>query len=183
VAQAGREHVRLDAAGQDRVGRLLGHEALAPAPLGDPLGLDDLAGREGRGADVAHLALAHEVGQRAERLVDVRVVLGTVDLVEVDPVRAQAAQAVLDLSDDPAAGVAELVGVLAHRAVHLGGEHHVVAAAPGQRLADDHLRLAARVDVGGVHEVDAGVERAVDDPDRLVVVALAPGAEHHGPQA
>ena len=62
-------------------------------------------------------------------------------------------------------------GSVAHRAVHLRREHDVVAAAL-QRLADDLLRLAARVDVGGVDEVDPGVERAVDDPDRLVVVGL-----------
>ena len=32
----------------------------------------------------------------------------------------------------------------------------------GQRLADDDLRLALRVDVGGVDEVDAGVQGGVD---------------------
>ena len=109
--------------------------------------------------------------------------LGAVDLVEVDPVGAEAAQAVLDLADDPAPRVAELVGVVAHRAVDLGREDHVVAAAAGERLADDLLGLAARVDVGGVDEVDPRVERAVDDRDRLVVVGLAPGAEHHGAEA
>ena len=67
--------------------------------------------------------------------------------------------------------------------MHLGGEHDVVAAAAGERLADDLLRLAARVDVGGVDEVDAGVEGRVDDRDALVVVRVAPGAEHHRPEA
>ena len=67
-------------------------------------------------------------------------------------------QRVLDLGDDPAAGDAALVGVLAHRAPELGGQHDVVAAAL-ERLADDLLRLAGGVDVGGVDEVDPGVER------------------------
>ena len=53
----------------------------------------------------------------------------------------------------------------------------------GEGLAHDVLGLAARVDVGGVDEVDPGVERAVDDPDRVVVVGVAPGAEHHRPEA
>jgi hypothetical protein len=66
--------------------------------------------------------------------------------------------------------------------VELRGEDDVVAAAL-ERLADDRLRLALRVDVGGVDEVDAGVERAVDDPDRRFVVGLPPGAEHHRSQA
>ena len=54
---------------------------------------------------------------------------------------------------------------------------------PLQRLADDLLRLAARVDVGGVDEVDPRVERVVDDADRLVVVGVAPGPEHHRAEA
>ena len=39
------------------------------------------------------------------------------------------------------------------------------------------------VHVRGVDEVDAGVERAVDDPDAVVVVRIAHGAEHHGAEA
>src|SRR5215217_4819515 len=183
VAAARGQDVGLDGAGEQRVGRLLAHEALAAALLGDPLGLDDLAGRERRRPDVANLPLAHQVGQRAERFVDIRVFLGAVDLVQVDPVRAQPAQAVLHFTDDPAARVAELVRVVAHLAVDLGGQDDVVALPVRERLAHDLLRLAARVHVGGVDEVDPGVERAVDDADRRVVVGLAPGAEHHRAEA
>src|SRR5204863_551474 len=93
VALAGGEDVGLDPADQDRVGRLLAYEALAAAALGGPLGLDDRLGGEGRAADVADLALADEVGEGAEGLVDVGVGLGAVDLVEVDPVGAQAPEA------------------------------------------------------------------------------------------
>ena len=98
VALAGGQDVGLDAAREQRVGRLLADEALAAAALGGPLRLDDRLGGEGRAADVADLALADEVGEGAERLVDVGVRLGAVDLVEVDPVGAQAPQAVLDLA-------------------------------------------------------------------------------------
>jgi hypothetical protein len=41
--------------------------------------------------------------------------------------------------------------------VELGSQYDVVAAAAGERLADDDLRLALRVNVGGVDEVDPGV--------------------------
>ena len=95
----------------------------------DPLRLDDLRRRERRGADVADLALLDEVGERAERLVDVGLRVGAVDLVEVDPVGAEPPQRVLDLPDDPAARVAAAVGVVAHRHVDLGREDDVVAAA------------------------------------------------------
>src|ERR1022692_3924984 len=65
----------------------------------------------------------------------------------------------------------------------LGGEHDPVAPSAGQRLADNLLRLAGRVHVRGVDEVDPGVERLVDDPDRIVVIRIAPGPEHHGAKA
>jgi hypothetical protein len=45
------------------------------------------------------------------------------------------------------------------------------------------LRLACGVDVGRVDEVDPGVERAVDDANGVVVVGVAPGAEHHRAEA
>jgi hypothetical protein len=52
---------------------------------------------------VADLALVDEVGQRAEGLVDVGVRIGTMHLVEVEPVGAEALQRALHLGDDPAA--------------------------------------------------------------------------------
>ena len=115
VALAGRQHRRLDATGEDRVRRLLALEALPPAALGDPLRLDDQLRRIGRGAEHAHLALVDEVGQGAERLVHVGRGVGPVGLVQVDVVGAEAAEAVLDLLDDPSARRAALVRVLAHR--------------------------------------------------------------------
>jgi hypothetical protein len=105
-----------------------------------------------------------------------------VDLVEVDPVGAEPPQRVLDRPDDPAPRAAAAVRVLAHRHEELGREHDVVAPAL-ERLADDLLRLAGGVDVGGVDEVDAGAERAVDDADRVIVIGVAPGAEHHRAEA
>ena len=163
-------------------GRLLGDEALQVALAGGPLRFDDLGAGVRGGADVADLALVDEVGERAEGLVDVDVGIGSVHLVEVDPVGAEAAERVLDRLDDPTARAAAVVGVLAHRHEELGGEHDVVAAAL-ERLADDLFGLAGRVDVGGVDEVDPGVQRAVDDADRVVVVGVAPGAEHHRAEA
>jgi hypothetical protein len=37
-----REHLALDAAAEDGVGRLIGAEPLQAAPLGGPLGFDDV---------------------------------------------------------------------------------------------------------------------------------------------
>ena len=181
VALARRQHVGLDAAHEDGIRRLLAHEPLAAATVGDPLRLDDRGSRERGAPQVADLALVHEVRQRAQRVVDVGPRVGTVDLVQVDVVRVEAPEALLALADDPPAGVAAHVRVGAHVAVHLRREHDVVA--PSLKcLGDDRFGLPGRVHVGGVDEVDAGIERRVDHVDRLVVVGIAPRAEHHRPE-
>jgi hypothetical protein len=62
-------------------------------------------------------------------------------------------------------------GIVAHRAVRLGGEHDVsrrpLSALP--TISSDSPRAVA---IGGVDEVDAGIQRLVDDADRIVVVGL-----------
>ena len=60
--------------------------------------------------------------------------------------------------------------VLAPSAAGLGGDERPRAAARLQHLADDRLRAAAAIDVGGVDEGDAGVERGVQ---RRLRVGLA----------
>ena len=47
-----------------------------------------------------------------------------------------------------------------------------------ERLADDALALARVLHVGGVDEVDAAVDRGVDDADRILFGCRA--AEIHG---
>ena len=103
-------------------------------------------------------------------------------LVQVDVVGAEAAQAVLDLLHDPPPRGPSLVGVVTHGCHELGSQHHTVAPAL-EGLADDLLGLAERVHVGGVDEVDARVDGGVDDADAVVVVGVAPRAEHHGAEA
>jgi len=162
---------------------LVGAEPFAAATLRCPLRFHDLRGGDRRGAERADLAGVDEIRKHPERLVDVRVRVEAVDLVEIDPVGVEPAQTVLDRLRDPAPGGSAVVRVLTERQTDLRGEHDVVAAAVGQGLADDRLRLPGRVEVGRVDEVDAGVERAVDDPDRVVVVTVAERAEHHRAEA
>ena len=64
---------------------------------------DDQLGREGRATERTHLARADKVGKGGERLVDIRVRVGAVHLVEVDVVGAEPSQARLDGPGDPAA--------------------------------------------------------------------------------
>ena len=184
-----RQHIGLDAAHQDRIRRLLGDEAPEPAALRDPLRLDDLVRREGRRAEDSDLALPLQIGECREGLLDVGARVRTVHLIQVDPVGLQPTQAVLDLADDPASRVAALVRVTAftrphtHLTVDLGGQDDVVASSAGQRLTNDRLRFTLGVDVSCVNEVDAGIQRSVDDLDRNIMIGLTPGAEHHGAEA
>ena len=70
--------------------------------------------------------------------------------------------------------------MFAGREVNLGREDHARTIDRRERFADDDLGLAVRIGVGGVDEVDACVERAVDDADRVIMVRVAPAAKHHG---
>ena len=101
VALTRRQHGRLDAAGEDRVRRLLAAEPFPPSPLGRPLRLDDEFRRIGRASQDPDLALVDEVAQGAQGVVDIDGRVRSVGLVEVDVVGAEPAQAVLDLLHDP----------------------------------------------------------------------------------
>src|SRR6266508_4189400 len=172
----------LDVPDEDGVRRLLRPEPRERPSLGGPLRLDHLPPGEGRRPEVTDLAQTLEVGQRTEGLLDVRVRLGSVDLVQVDVVRAQAPEAVLHLARDPDPGVAPLVPARPHVAVDLGRQDDLLAAAL-QRPPDELLGLAGRVHVRRVDEVDTAVDRRVDHPDAVVDVRVAPAPEHHRSQA
>src|SRR6267154_3741114 len=104
------------------------------------------------------------------------------NLVKVDIVGLKATERVFDGSREPASRAATLVGIVAHRRESLGGEHDVVSSA-FQRLADDLFGFALAVPVGGVDEVDAEVERPVNDPGALVVIGIGQLSEHHRAKA
>ncbi len=107
--------------------------------------------------------------QRFERFLDRRVVVPTVDLVEIDVIHAEAAQARVDLGEDRFARQPGAVRAGAHPAINLGGDDDLVAA--GKLLdcaAEDFLAVAERVAVRGIEEVDAGFERALDERSALL---------------
>ena len=63
-----------------------------------------------RGADIAGLAGLDDIVQRFERLLDRRLVVPAVDLVEVDIIHAEAAKTVVDLDHDRLARQAGAIG-------------------------------------------------------------------------
>jgi len=101
---------------------------------------------------------------RLDATVDIDETLGALtDLVHAGKIRTFGASTV------PASGIVEAQWTAERRG--------------RERFPDDLLGLPAGVDVGRVDEVDPRVERAVNDADGVVVVGVAPGAEHHGAEA
>ena len=113
-------------------------------------------------ADVADLALGHQVGHRADRLLDRHVGVRVVQLEHVDPVRAEAGQAGLEVRPDrrrrPVVGPG---AVGAPDRAALGEDRDLVPAA-AHGLADDLLGATPSVERRGVDPRDAGVEGGPD---------------------
>ena len=86
------------------------------------------------------------------------------DLVEVDVVGAEAAQAVVDFGEDRFAREAAPVYIGPHAAVDFRGEHVIIALGElAEQLADDLFAGAVGVDVGRIEEVDAGLEGLLEE--------------------
>ncbi len=105
-----------------------------------------------------------------------------VDLVEVDVVGLEAAEAGVDGVHDVAAGGADLVAAGAGAAEDFGGDDDLCAGdvQVSERLAEGLFALALGVDIGGVEEVDAGVDGGFDELVGAGLVDGADGAEEAG---
>src|SRR5258708_39951713 len=83
----------------------------------------------------------------------------------------------------------DVVRTWSHATADLGCQHDSVPTTL-QGLADKRLQIARRIDIGGVHKIDAPVDRFVDDAFHVREVQVAhrtrPGtafAEGHRPKA
>ena len=125
----------------------------------------DLLRRHVRRREVQHLPGVHEIVQGLERLVDRRLGIGVVLVIEVDPVGAQPAQADLARGFDPPPQRARFVGLVRRAGRELGGDHNVVSPT-AERRAEKLLRLPAAVHLGSVEVRDPGIEGGVRRPAR-----------------
>ena len=172
--EGGRNHLGFDGAVHEAVFILGGDVAAGAGGAGNPLAGGDLPAGEVRVADVTDLASGHEVVEGAEGFVKGRARVGKVNLVEVEMVGVEAAEAGFDGLHDVAAGGAFHVDVVVgHGAAELAGDDGFVAMSlegfPEVFLGE----AAGAVDVGGVEEGDAGVEGGVGDGGGLGHVTAA----------
>ena len=142
--------------GRTRVLEVAGPQGVLRLQRGDRVDGVGAADRVGPGrgqADVADLALGDELGDRADGVLDRRVRVDAVLVVQVDVVGAQPSQRALDGGADVGRAAVEVPRALAGVGdqAELGGQHDLVAAAL-QRPADEFLVDVGAVDLGGVDE-------------------------------
>ncbi len=180
---AGGKQFAVDLALQQAVLILRRNVGRKTAGARDSQSLGQLPGGEVAASEVTDFAGVHQVGERLERLLLRRVGVGRVQLIEVDVIRVQAPETVLGGGHHIAPRRAMQVGPLAHRHPELA-RHDDLAPSFAQRLAQQFFGAAAvAIDVGGVEERDAFVERAIHDRLGLFGVALdreIVAAEAHG---
>ena len=130
--------------------------------------------------DMPDPAGLHHVGHRADALLDRHIGIEPRRPIDVDGVDAEPLQRIGDEIPDRrrAAVIAEkaLVGI-AQRA-ELDADLEIVAIAAGERFADQHLIVAHAVEIAGVEQGDAGIERGVDGGDALAAVGRAVEIRH-----
>jgi len=151
--------------------------------LGDADQFGDAPARIVVEAPVADLSRRQQVVHGTQSLLQRRRRIVEVEVVDIDVVGVEAAEAVIDGAVQPFAPQPPHVGILAHldhRVGDLGRQHPAVAVLADQ-LSDDALGGTEGIGVGGVDEVDAGVAPCLDDPLGCVLEDLV--AEHHGAEA
>ena len=134
------------------------------------VGSVQLARRKVRTADLTDLTRRDELGERTERVLDRHARIRLVKLVEIDIVGIQAPEAVFD-------GSSHVVGVCASAlVVELPselGRYDDFAAQFSQTAANEYFTIRAAIGIRGVEEIDARVERGVDDVARARLVEAA----------
>jgi hypothetical protein len=88
-------------------------------------------------------------------------------VVKVDEIGLKATQTVFYLPANVASRPASEVGGAGHFAANFGGQDEIVPAT-FEDLTQDLLRAPVAVNIGGINEVDAEIERRVDDRPSLV---------------
>src|SRR5579859_4090545 len=125
------------------------------------------------------LPLPDQPSQRAHRVLDRHRRIDPVDVVEIDRVHAEALQAGLAALRDvfrPAVRAGAAVGE--PDVAELGGQDDLVAPAFDGAADQALVRAVAAVGVGGIDEIDAELDRAMDGGDGLGLAGIAVDRRH-----
>ena len=160
--------------------RLVGREPLPALGVADPQRLHQAPRLEVRAGRVEDLAVAHEIVERPQHLLERRLMVDMMDVVEVEVVGLQPLQRAFDLLLDVQSRHTGIVGPPAHRIEELGGDDGVLALTL-QRDTQHRFRGAADIGIGRVEEVHARIERGVHHLRRTLLVGAI--AEGHRAQA
>ena len=170
---AGGDDLGLDDPPEHRVLRLVADQG-DPELAGELRGGLDLLGPPLRDPDVERLSGADDVGEGDHGLLQRRLVVVAVGLVEVDVVGLQPREGQVDGLEDVLARQAPVVRAVADRPVDLGEDLETATAFALQGTAEHRLGAPGGIDVRGVEGRDAGVESGADAGDRGVLLDLGP---------
>ena len=123
-------------------------------------------------ADTVHFALVHEISERVERLLERCLGVGLVHEIEIEPLGVESRQACVDLALDMAARQAAVVRPIPDGVEHFRAQKKLIANARVlcfRPASDERLARAAAIGVGSVEEIDAELERAVHEPERILL--------------
>ena len=169
-----RQNLALDAAREQRI-----FDLQAPRSDARRRAPDRLGGGFGE-ADVAHIAGLHHVGDGADGVLDRHLRVDARRLIEIDIIGAEPAQRIAEkildrlrprvVADDLAVGAAQRAA--------FDHDEGAIALAAFERVADQHFVVAHAVEIAGVDEGDAGLERRMDGGDGFGVFRRSVNARH-----
>src|ERR1035437_5104812 len=138
--------------------------------LREGVGFDEPPRRKIRGSDVADLATAHDVGERANDLLNRRGIVPHVQPEQIDIVGAKPPEGTLDGAEEILSMVAEAVwvGAIGHSVDEreFGADDPVVAVALNE-FANKLLGLALLIFVRGVEKVAASGAKRIEHAPTL----------------
>ncbi|MCY1238681.1 hypothetical protein D9M72_514330 [compost metagenome] len=131
-------------------------------------------------ADMADISSLHHVGDRTNGIFDRNVGIEPGGTIDVDMIDAKPLQRVGEKVANrlrPAIIASPVAGSVTQCA-ELHTQQRLVAPTALQRLADQHLVVAHTIEVTGIEQRDAGLQRGVDGGDAFGTVGRAVHAGH-----
>src|SRR4051794_5045177 len=104
----------------------------------------------------------HEIVKGAQHLLKRRLRIDMMDIVDVDIVGLESFKAGFNRVHNMDTRHAGIVGSGAHR-VEYFGRHNLLMATALQGFTEDCFRLTTAIAIGAVKEIDASIQRQVDD--------------------